>query len=125
VRLFEQMMTLSFARCAQRSSSNLASPETQERTRIPSRSKSGSIPHRSPAMLYSPMRFTSYAVVNGGSAVPITRSRSSSPASRLPMFLSPMKPGVFTGTTGIGTSAPAARHTASTSSPVMAVTQVA
>ena len=59
VRLFEQMMTFSRARCAQRSSSNRASPEMQERIRIPSRSKSGWMPQRSPAMLYSPMRFTS------------------------------------------------------------------
>jgi hypothetical protein len=59
VRLFEQMMTFNLARCAQRSSSNRASPLMQERTRIPSRSKSGSMPQRSPAMLYSPMRFTS------------------------------------------------------------------
>jgi hypothetical protein len=36
-----------------------------------------------------------------------------------------MNPGVLTGMTGIGTFAAAALQTASTSSPVMAVTQVA
>ena len=41
------------------------------------------------------------------------------------MFLSPMNPGVLTGTTGIGTSRAAAVQTASRSSPVIAVTQVA
>ena len=41
------------------------------------------------------------------------------------MFLSPMNPGVFTGMTGIGTSPAPPRQTASTSSPVIAVTQVA
>ena len=76
-------------------------------------------------MLYSPMRFTSYGVVRSGSAVPMTRSSRISPASRFPMFLSPMNPGVFTGMTGMSISAPARRQTASTSSPVMAVTQVA
>mgnify|MGYP003440854662 CR=1 FL=1 len=59
VRLFEQTTTLSRARWAHRSSSKRASPEMQERIRIPSWARSGLTPHRSPAMLYSPMRFTS------------------------------------------------------------------
>jgi hypothetical protein len=55
----------------------------------------------------------------------MTRSSRISPASRLPMFLSPMKPGVFTAMTGMDTSVAARAQTASMSSPVMAVTQVA
>ena len=45
----------------------------------------------------------SIASSTGGSAVPITYLNRISPASRLPMFLSPMKPGVFTGITGMAT----------------------
>ena len=41
------------------------------------------------------------------------------------MFLSPMNPGVFTGMTGTATSRRGRRQTASRSSPVIAVTQVA
>ena len=41
------------------------------------------------------------------------------------MFLSPIKPGVLTGMIGMEIFSEAALQTASTSSPVMAVTQVA
>ena len=102
-----------------------ASPVTQASTRMPSRLSTGVTPHNSPAMLYSPTRLTSSGVVNAGSAVPITWSSRTWPASRLPKFLLPAKPGAGTGITGIPVIRAASPQTAEKSSPIIAVTQVA
>ncbi|MNI75037.1 hypothetical protein D3C73_1311610 [compost metagenome] len=121
-RLQTTMFTL--ARCAQVISLYLASPVIREVTAMPALFISFSMSHISPAMLYSPIRLTPSGVCGSGSPVPITYCSRASPASRLPRFLLPTKPGLLTGMTGSPSRSPASLQTASISSPISAVTQV-
>ena len=57
-------------------------------------------------------------------AGPMTWSRSASPASLLPKFFDPAKPGAVTGMTGVANRFAASAQTASTCSPDRAGTQV-
>ena len=91
---------------------------------MPISSSSGFTSHSSPARLYSPMMQTSVGVVYSGSTVPMTCSSRASPASLLPRFFDPTKPGASTGITGLPSFCVANLQTAAMSSPVMAGTQV-
>lgn len=92
--------------------------------RMPSRSNNGFTIQNSPDRLNSPSTLMSVGPASSGSTVPITCPNRASPASLLPKFFEPTKPGALMGMTGSPYFSEACRHTASMSSSTSAVTQV-